>query len=262
MAHHVGVGVAQQPAVERNRHAAQNERTSRHQAVQVVAVADAERRRRALEQSFGQGQVSSGRDLHVARVPVHQVHGKPGLLDQRGLVGGIGASCQRRCAARPPETPAASAPGTDRPGARSPRQPPCSAALDRVGHLHRRQRRAVRGRGQHRALHQIGRHERPGRVVHHDDVGQRRHAGEGPRHRIAARGAPFDQRDGLGGADQIRRGCVQQVRRQRHHHIADERMRQQGVDAALQDRPAAELDQLFGLRGAHAGASSAGGDDG
>ena len=77
------------PAVGRNRDAAEDQRTPGHEPVQVVADASAAGSRRPAPARAARAAVEivGGRDLHVRRLTLHDVHRVPGALGQSGLVG-------------------------------------------------------------------------------------------------------------------------------------------------------------------------------
>ena len=104
--------------------------------------------------------------------------------------------------------------------------------------------------------------KRPRRVVHHDHIGGRRDALEGRRHRILAAAPSRHHLQRLGAVPQVRRRIGGEIRRQRDDDLVDRGCVEERVDGALEDRHAADLEQLLGGLGTHARAASPGGNDG
>ena len=207
-------------------------------------------------------------DLHVARVARDEPHRVARLLRQRGFVGAAAALGAAREAAastlarerlrrlRQPDAFARDR-GLDARIARS-----LACELDRVARRHRRDGRAPARSGVDGPIDRRRVHERTRRVVNDDDVGRRVDGLERPRHRVlppcaaahdphrlAERppGTPADRRRHPAGSATTISG-TRAVRRERG-------------DAALENRAAADREQLFRRPGGEPAALSARRDD-
>ncbi len=147
---------------------------------------------------------------------------------------------------------------------------PRARALDGISSGHRGQRRAGLGRCGDRARDQIRARERPRGIVDDDEIARRVRHAERVRHRIlpplatrdeAQRLARATGREAVSGLE-IRRRIVDERLRQRDDDGVDRRMREEGRDAALEDRPAADCEQLLRLRAAEPLSASTGRNDG
>ena len=99
-------------------------------------------------------------------------------------------------------------------------------------------------------------HERTRGVVNQHDLGRRRTASNAFATESCRRAPPATTRHpGLAGAIGRRRG--RELRRQRDDDVVDPRVRREGVDAPLEDRPAADLEQLLRRPGAKPASGSA-----
>ena len=117
------------------------------------------------------------------------------------------------------------------------------------------------GGGVDRALDRRRVHERPGGVVDQHDVARRRHGVEPVRHRVLSpvpardQATPPDGAGTAGGASTHSGGPTTMTSLTRS-------ARQERVDAPLEHRPAAEVEQLLRHRGSEPAAAASGGDDG
>jgi hypothetical protein len=94
-----------------------------------------------------------------------------------------------------------------------------------------------------------------------DDIRVRRHTRKRIRHRILPPRSTVDDRDGMGAVPQIGGRNGRELRRQRHDDVMDAGMIREYFDAALQDGPAPNQQQLLRNVAADAGAAPTGGDD-
>ena len=80
--------MAVEPLLERNRDAAENQRTAGHETMQVVPVTDPDRRgtTRRAEQPRRHLEIIRCRDLQVAGVAIDEMHVMTGLLGEHCLV--------------------------------------------------------------------------------------------------------------------------------------------------------------------------------
>ena len=84
---------------------------------------------------------------------------------------------------------------------------------------------------------------------------------EGRGHGVLPARAAGDDAERLRGVREIRRRLLDQVGRQRDHHLVDLRVRQKNRQAALEHRATADLQQLLGLRVTEPQTASAGRED-
>jgi hypothetical protein len=265
MAHDVGIGMTGKSKLERNGDAGEDQRAPGHQLVKIVAVANSHQTVRAARVR----QVLGRRDLDVPGIAFHHVHGQAEAFDQHRLVGGVDRSpfvegsreeiaaerlwrlCQEYGVARDG--------GADRPRSVVVL---IAGLLDRVAHRDGGDGGAVRARGVDGAGDRLERHERARRIVNHDDVGAVRRPRQAVGHRVLPAGAARYEGDGRGRRTPALAGAGQMIVRQRHHDVADAIAGGQGGAAHLEDRAAADVEELLGPIGAETQASSPGGDDG
>ncbi len=172
MADGIAIGVCLESLLERDGHAAENQRAAGHQSMQVVSISYAQRGDSGREPGkvFGHREITRRRDFEVSRITVHDPDRMAGLLDEHGFVGGVsthphgvpqdrGAERLRRLR----EIDAlARQRGRDRPGR--------VGLLDRVVRANGGNGRSCLRRRQHRATNQVVGHEWPCRVVYDDDL--------------------------------------------------------------------------------------------
>ena len=199
-----------------------------------------------------------------------------GLLSQRGLVGPLrpaaaerdgfgqhlaakrlrGLGEEHRLACHRPLHDAVSA--TDRVALAE--RAACRRPLDRVARREGDDRRAGLGRGVDGRLNRRGVDERPGRVVNQHDVGHRRHRVEPVGHRVLAPRSAGDEPNPFPAQALGRR--VDPLGRHDDDQVGDAPAREERVEAPLEHRPAAEVEQLLGHTRAQALPAASGGDDG
>ena len=194
----------------------------RDQPMQVVAVADAQRRARlrpaAADEALGRREVVGGRDLQVARIAVDEVHAMSGTLGEHGFIGRIGgATCLRQRVAKHIDAKRLRRLREEDLVARNRLDDEALgiASLDRVGRRQRRNRRTEPDGGIDRAPDQIRRHERTRRIVNHHDIRLRRHPGERLRDGILPPLAAFDDLHRLPPAAQVVGDAGRKLPRQR-----------------------------------------------
>ncbi len=134
--------------------------------------------------------------------------------------------------------------------------------LHRIVGRDRRNRGTRRRCGGDRAIDEVGVDQRPRRIVDHDEIRQRPDRGKcvGDRILPALTACHHTQRLRRAAEERGRRRC--QVGWQRDHDLVYTRMVQEGADAALEHRAAADFDQLFRSRAAKPAARPASGHDG
>ena len=258
----VAVGMAERTALERQRDAGQDERPALDEPMQVVARAD------AREPGHGGADVREivrRRDLHIALVAGHDAHRVSGALGQHRVVGRVDAARggrQRVFEDAPAES------------LRRLRQPDLLArqrlgddlaieidALHGVARSHGRHRRAVLGRGRDHAIDQPDVGERPRGVVHENRIDARGERGKPQPHGILPALAAGDEAARARRRTDERRPGRHERRRQDDDELIDARMHVEHFHAALQHRPAAEIEQRLGHVRAHARAAASGDDD-
>ena len=113
-----------------------------------------------------------------------------------------------------------------------------------------------------RAPDQIDADEGPRSIVNDDQIGARGDAGERVGDRLLAARAPFDHLEARVRAAEKVGQRRQKIGRQRHDDVVHKGTTDERVDAALQDRPAGQHQQLLRAIAAEARAAAARGDDG
>ena len=247
----VGVGVPEGAERRRDAHAAEDQRPSLDEPVQIVPGADARRRRDPASPARGV-EIRGRRDLHVAGVPRNHVHGMPGPLGEHRFVGRRRrrrARARRRRRAPRAGRPAASAPGrSSRAGSSRSRRraavrraSPCRA----TGERRRSPRRAPRP---HRSMRAIRSGVTNGRAASCTSTMSDRgvHAVE----RVGDRILP--PRSALDDAQRPRRPTLSMPAAPRPASAGSTTMTSvtrswpsERVDAALENRAATDLEQLL-----------------
>jgi hypothetical protein len=102
---HVAVGMRLQPFFEWNAHPAKDERPPRHEPVQVISVANAQRRRlrRTRGEMLRHGQIVRRRDLEISWVAIHDANGVTCPLSKHGFISGLANEAQRVAQHRDPK---------------------------------------------------------------------------------------------------------------------------------------------------------------
>ena len=265
MADDVGIGVPERATLGRHGHAAEHERPAFDQAVQVVAHADSahvapDGCTRARARATSAAVVI----FTFAASPADDVH-----ADAR-----LARPAWPRRSPRPTFGPAAiAAPSTSRRKACG----VCARKISSRGRVSTITSPATRltvsltgtatiaapcARAPvDRARDDVGGHKRPRRVVHEHDVAIGGHGGKRELHRILpALAAGHQPHPGRAVEPGWRRR--QDLRRHRHDDVADVGMRGEGLDRALQQRAAAELQQLLRHRTANTPSAATRRDDG
>jgi hypothetical protein len=255
--------MAEQPFVEGNADAAKNQWTSIDEAMQIVAVADAQpcSTRRSANQAFRDLEIARRRNLQIPEVTLDELNVMPRLLGQRRFVGGVIGDHQR--VAQHVDAKRLRRLGEINVLAWKRFENASSgvSAFDRIAGPERRDRRAVFDRRVNGAADQRLCHQRSRCVMNDDDIGMRRNELEGMAHGILAPLAARDDLQRLGSPAQIVWRRSRQVCRQRN----DNRVNRGGVDervnAPLKDGAPGEDGELFRLAAPEAQAAPARGND-
>ncbi len=256
-----------QPAFERDHDAAKNQRPAFHQPVQVVADACASRSRGrpTANHRLGDRQIVRRRDLDVRHLAFDDPNRVSGQLGQRRFVGGVRVQRERvakhvapeglRCLCEVDRFADQRAPyvgsGFSRTG-----------LLHRVPRLYRRHSCSALHRRCNRTSDEISARKGPCGVMDHDEVARLISRGERIGHRVLPARAAGDDPERLRRVAEVLRWIIGQSLRQRDDDFVHARMREKRGEAALEDRAAADLQQLLRLLAAEPLTASSRGDDG
>jgi hypothetical protein len=284
----VRIGVAEQAALERDGDTTQHERAALHEAMQIVAGANAKSGgssggalHGASCNRLGDDQIVWRRDLDVCGLAFDQSDRVTGAFRERGLVGRFrtGLPQSERLAKhfaperlrrlREIDRVAGERLGDNQHSSAFDRLPAGltgapggkRAPLHGVARGHRSQRGTVLRSGGNRARDQIRARKGTGRVVNHDQIALLVRGLEGLAHRILTPEPAGNEADRLRRGAQVGRRIGHQFGRECDDEFVDRRVAEKGSNGPLENGTAADADELLGHSAAEPLAVSASRDD-